>query len=227
MKAMILAAGRGERMMPLTARCPKPLLSVAGKPLIEYHIKKIALAGIKQIVINVSYLGQQIQRWLGDGDQFGVSITYSLEHSPLETGGGIKKILPIMAGEPFLVVNADIWSDMDYKALVSMAFDTDNMSAHLMMVPNPCHHPEGDFGLADDNLLLSTAAHTFTYSGVGLFSEKLFVNSVCQQDRFPLLPLFQHGITNKQITGQVFDGFWCDVGTPQRLQQLEQHLQAE
>ncbi len=223
MKAMILAAGRGERMMPLTATCPKPLLKVDRKPLIQHQIEKLAAASITEIIINTSYLGEQIQTFLGDGSQFNASITFSQEDEILETGGGIEKILPFMEGQPFVVVNGDVWTDLDYQQMQRYCLSSDK-AAHLILIDNPAHNSVGDFSISADNLLLEPNGETYTYSGLGIFSEKLFAGYLKSSAKYPLLPLLKRGIQNKTITAEHYSGFWMDVGTPERLAQLETYL---
>jgi N-acetyl-alpha-D-muramate 1-phosphate uridylyltransferase len=218
MKAMLLAAGRGERMRPLTDHTPKPLLRVGGKPLIAWHLAALARAGVREVVINLSWRGEQIRAALGDGAEFGLRIRYSEEGSPpLETGGGIFQALPLLGPEPFLVVNGDTFTDVDLGALrLSGAAD-----ARLVMVPNPPQHPAGDFVL-DGEALVEGAQARLTYSGIGIFSPALFTG--CQAGRFPLLPLFKRGIAAGRLQGQRHTGLWLDIGTPERLAALNRQL---
>lgn len=217
MKAMILAAGRGERMRPLTDVCPKPLLKVAGIPLIEHHIKKLAAAGIQNIVINHAHLGEQIENHLLDGARFGVNIQYSREKEALETGGGIFQALELLGDQPFLVVNGDVWCEFDYTLLPAIL----NGKAHLVMTENPEHNPEGDFYFSD-GYLNSDHGIKLTYSGIGIYSSAFF--SSCEAGRFPLAPLLREAISENQVTATHYKGFWLDVGTPQRLEYLNQYL---
>ena len=220
MKAMILAAGRGERMRPLTDHTPKPLLPVGGKPLIVWHIEALAGAGIKNIVINHAWLGEQIPRTLGDGSRWGVKIDYSAEGElGLETGGGIFNALPLLGEEPFLLVNGDVFSDINYADLKQRSLAVD-MQAHLYLVDNPEHHPQGDFRLTSSGLVINEPHLTF--AGVSLISPKLFVG--CQADKFPLAPLLRQAMQAGRVTGEKHAGFWLDVGTVQRLQYLEDYL---
>ena len=218
MKAMILAAGRGERMRPLTDRCPKPLLPVAGKPLIVYHIEKLAAADFTELVINVAYRGSQIKQALGDGSEWGVHIEYSEEgKQALETGGGIVHALPLLGSEPFLVVNGDIWTDFDFAELPQVA----ESLAHLVLVDNPEHHPEGDFVL-EGGQVSQTGTPKYTFSGIGVYQPELFKG---QPDAaFPLGPLLRETMDRQQVTGQHYKGHWTDVGTPERLEKLDQQL---
>lgn len=218
MKAIVLAAGRGERMRPLTDRTPKPLLPVAGKPLIAYHLEALARAGIRDVVINLSWLGEQIRERLKEGDEFGVRIRYS-EEGPvaLETGGGIFKALPLLGPEPFLVVNGDTWTDFDLRTLAL----EDGADARLVLVPNPPQHPRGDFGLEGD-FVVERETDRFTYSGIGIFHPSFFGG--CEPGRFPLLPLLKRAIAAGRLKGQIHRGEWFDVGTPERLAALDARL---
>jgi MurNAc alpha-1-phosphate uridylyltransferase len=215
MKAMILAAGRGERMRPLTDSCPKPLLQVAGKALIEYHINALARSGFNELVINHAYLGQQIEDYLGDGSNYGVSISYSREQEALETGGGIFQALNLLGDEPFVLVNGDIWCEYDFKNIPK----TINGLVHLVMIDNPEHNPSGDFYLKNGRLLEcesnDASCIKLTYSGIGVYHPHLF--SSCQAGKFPLAPLLRLAIKNNQVTAEHYSGFWMDIGTPERL----------
>jgi N-acetyl-alpha-D-muramate 1-phosphate uridylyltransferase len=214
MKAMLLAAGRGERLRPITDSVPKPLIRIAGRPLIGYHLAALARAGIREVVINVSWLGAQLRAALGDGAAYGVSITWSDEGPvPFETGGGIFRALPVLGPEHFLVVNADIWTDIDFGAL---SIEPDAW-AHLVLVPNPAHHPRGDFGL-EQGRVIAADTERLTYSGVGLYRPEFFAG--CQPGRFPLLPLLNRAIAARRVRGHVHRGQWSDIGTPQRLADL-------
>jgi MurNAc alpha-1-phosphate uridylyltransferase len=217
MKAMILAAGRGERMRPLTDRLPKPLLPVAGKPLIEYHIQGLARAGIRELVINHAHLGSLLEARLGDGARWGVAIRYSPEGQALETGGGIFHALPLLGEAPFVVVNGDVWCDFDFRRLALAA----GCLAHLVLVDNPPHHPQGDFGLHAGQVQPG-AAGRLTFSGIGLYHPLLFAG--CQAGAFPLAPLLRQAMAKGQVSGERYAGTWIDVGTPARLAQLERLL---
>jgi len=220
MKAMLLAAGRGERLRPITDTLPKPLVPVGGRPLIAWHLTALARAGIREVVINTSWLAAALRAALGDGSEYGVSITWSDEGPvPLETGGGIFRALPLLRPGPFLVVNADIWTDIDFATL---ALEADAL-AHLVLVPNPPHNPRGDFGLEGD-LLVGRRTESFTYSGVGLYRPEFFAG--CTGERFPLLPLLNRGIAARRVRGELHRGAWSDVGTAERLAQLEARLAA-
>lgn len=220
MKAMILAAGRGERMRPLTDHTPKPLLPVGGKPLIVWHIEALAGAGIKDIAINHAWLGEQIPQTLGDGSRWGVKIDYSAEGElGLETGGGIFNALPLLGEETFLLVNGDVFTNLDYAALVERGLAQD-MLAHLCLVDNPEHHPRGDFRLTNSGRVIDQPSLTF--AGVSLISPKLFVG--CEAGKFPLAPLLRKAMLTQQVSGEHHHGFWLDVGTVQRLQYLNDYL---
>lgn len=214
MRAMILAAGKGERMRPLTLTTPKPLIAIAGVPLIEYHLRALAQAGVCEVVINHAWLGEKIEAHLGDGERFGLNITYSRESQPLETGGGIYKALPLLGDAPFIVVNGDIFTDYDFSVLRK---PLDGL-AHLVLINNPEHHLEGDFSL-QENRVLSAGAQTFTYSGIAVLSPKLFAD--CQAGAFKLAPLLRQAIAQGQVSGEHFNGSWIDVGTQERLAAAE------
>jgi MurNAc alpha-1-phosphate uridylyltransferase len=208
---MILAAGRGERMRPLTDTTPKPLLRIGGQMLIEHHVHALARAGITGLVINHAHLGEKIARALGDGSAYGVAIQYSPEgEAALETGGGIFNALPLLGEAPFLVVNADIWTDFDFAGLPQ---DIDTL-AHLVMVDNPPQNPEGDFSLSEGRLAQQGPA-MLTFSGIGIYRPELF--SGCTPGAFPLAPLLRAAMDAGQVTGEHFTGSWFDIGTPERL----------
>lgn len=216
MKAMILAAGRGERMRPLTDRMPKPLLPVVGKPLIVHTIRKLASAGFTDIVINHAHLGKQIEDELGNGRQFGANLRYSAEgEQALETAGGIINALPLLGNDVFLVVNGDIATDFPYHALKRVPVDL----AHLVLVDNPEHHTRGDFGLNGDGFVIENGLEQFTFSGIGLYRPELFSDTPAGVRK--LGPLLRQAIANRRVTGQKYSGFWMDIGTPERLQQLD------
>ncbi len=211
MMAMILAAGRGQRMRPLTDSIPKPLLEVMGKPLIVHHIERLVSAGIKTIVINTGHLGGQIHERLGTGESFGASIKYSDEGDELlETAGGIVKALPLLGSAPFIVTNADIVTDFDYSFLPVQP----GSDARLVMVDNPKHNPDGDFAL-ENNQLHNEGQHRLTYSGIGFFSPLFFKD--CVSGRRPLAPLLRQSAQAGKLTGEHFKGYWRDIGTPERL----------
>jgi N-acetyl-alpha-D-muramate 1-phosphate uridylyltransferase len=217
---MLLAAGRGERMRPLTDAVPKPLLEVGGRPLITWHLAALVRAGIREVVINLSWLGEQLRQALGDGHDFGVSISWSEEGAiPLETGGGIFRALPLLGPHPFLVVNADIWTDIDFGRLHLPPA----AHAHLVLVANPLHHPRGDFGLEGDRVV-NRDSERLTYTGVGVYSPEFFAG--CTAGRFPLLPLLNRAIAASRVRGELHRGQWCDVGTAERLAALSTRLAA-
>jgi MurNAc alpha-1-phosphate uridylyltransferase len=229
MKAMILAAGRGERMRPLTDHTPKPLLIVAGKPLIQWHIEGLQAAGFRDIVINHAWLGEQIEAQLGDGSQFGVRIHYSPEgEHALETGGGIFQALPLLQAkgqtenaqaeeDAFLVVNGDVLTDVDFRQLPTRI----NGLAHLLLVPNPEHHPQGDFVLKDGRVF-DAGEPRLTFSGIGVYRPQLFAG--CEKGAFPLAPLLRQAMQNGEVSGQLHQGRWLDVGTEQRLALAQEWL---
>lgn len=222
MHAMILAAGRGERMRPLTDTLPKPLIPVAGKPLIQWHIEKLAGAGITQIVINHAWLGVLIEQTLGDGRQWGVHIRYSPEAVALETAGGIATALPLLGAEPFLVMNGDIWCDWDPAKAFQIAnqLEQHDKRAWLLLVPNPDHHPEGDFGLIEHNLVREDAQAKHTFSGIGVYQPALFA-SIQAGHAAKLAPVLREAMARQHVIGQLHEGTWIDVGTPARLDTLE------
>jgi len=213
---MILAAGRGERLRPLTDHTPKPLLPVRGKPLVEWHLESLARIGVREVVINLSWLGDRIRAALGDGARWSLRIHYSEEGPvPLETGGGIFRALPLLGAEPFLLVNGDVFTGLDYGAIAPLG----DAHAHLVLVPNPPQHPAGDFCLQDGRIS-DSVGERLTYSGIGRFSPRLFDG--CADGRFPLLPLFRRAMAAGRLGGERYDGFWNDVGTVERLQQVDQ-----
>ncbi|HSH48084.1 MAG TPA: nucleotidyltransferase family protein [Halomonas sp.] len=219
MKAMILAAGLGTRMRPLTDRCPKPLLKVGGKALIVHHLERLAAAGIDEVVINVSYRAEQIIAALGQGDAFGLRIRWSEEPSPLETGGGIRQALPLLGSAPFVLINGDVWSDLDLGRLGSLR---GGELARLVMVDNPAHHPEGDFFLDARGKLHTDGTPRLTYSGVALIDPALVAGQA--PGCFSLAPLLRDAMSQGRVAGHHHRGRWVDVGTPQRLQALDMAL---
>jgi MurNAc alpha-1-phosphate uridylyltransferase len=212
MKAMLLAAGRGERMRPLTDTTPKPLLRIGGQTLIERHIHALARAGITELVINHAHLGEQLVAALGDGHGCGVSIAWSAESGgALETGGGIFNALPLLGEAPFLVVNTDVWTDFPFAGLPA---GIDGL-AHLVMVDNPEHHPGGDFSLSAGRLSQRGPA-MLTFSGIGVYHPALFAG--CSPGAFPLAPLLRRAMDAGQVSGEHYRGVWFDIGTPERLE---------
>ena len=225
MRAMILAAGRGERMRPLTDHTPKPLLQAGGKPLIVWHLEKLAAAGFREVVINHAHLGEQIEAALGDGSKWGLTITYSEEPpGALETAGGIAQALPLLGDAPFLVVNGDVWCDWDFRRARSLA----DRLAHLVFVDNPPQHRLGDFCLDGETVRYAAEANdatgpTLTYAGTGVFSPRFFAG-VTPGTILKLRPLLDAAIARRALTGEHHDGAWVDVGTPERLAELDHHL---
>ncbi|MCF5764988.1 nucleotidyltransferase family protein [Aeromonas veronii] len=219
MKAMILAAGRGERMRPLTDLLPKPLLAVGGKPLIVHHIEKLKVAGVTELVINHAWLGHKLVESLGDGSALGVTIHWSAEESALETAGGIVQALPLLGSKPFLVINGDTWLDLDYHTLVSQPLGDD--LAHLWLVPNPPQHPAGDFALQGGRVMDTPA---FTFSGVGLYDPAAFAGLAGGARK--LAPLLRDWMAQGRVGGSLLAGEWRDIGTVDRLRELDDQLQA-
>lgn len=223
MKAMILAAGLGNRMRPLTLHTPKPLLEVGGKPLMVWHIEKLKAVGVTEIVINTAWLGDKLVAALGDGSQFGVTILWSHEGEGLETAGGIINALPLLGDEPFILVNGDVWTTMNFSSLLN--FQLGDQQAHLVLVENPPQHLKGDF------ILSNGLAYTFeqeqmgealTYSGIAVIAPKMF--SGLEQGKRPLAPLLKQAMLQKQVSAEKMQAIWVDVGTPERLEQLDQQI---
>ena len=222
MKVMILAAGRGERMRPLTDRTPKPLLKVGSMSLIEHHLTSLAAAGLTDIVINLAHLGAQIEQALGDGSAYGLSIAYSNEgENRLETGGGIARALPLLGAAAFMVVNADVYTDYPYAQLASVEL-AEQDQAHLVMVSNPAQHPQGDFFLADGRVS-DQGEPRLTYSGIGLYRAGLVAGQA--EVAFPLAPLLRAAMQAGRVGGEHYAGVWRDIGTPERLAELDAELQ--
>jgi MurNAc alpha-1-phosphate uridylyltransferase len=218
---MILAAGLGTRMRPLTDRCPKPLLPVAGKPLIAHHLERLAAAGITEVLINVSYRAEQIVAALGDGSDVGLAIAWSREATPLETGGGILKALPLLGEAPFLLVNGDIWCDMALSTLDGLSDLGDDL-AHLVLVDNPPHHPVGDFHLDAGGRVHDTGATRLTFAGLSVIDPALVAKQA--PGAFALAPLLRHAMAAERVAGSHYRGAWVDVGTPERLAELDRCL---
>jgi len=219
---MILAAGRGERMRPLTGSTPKPLLEAGGKPLIEWTIERLVRAGFRDLVINVSHLGERIENALGDGRRWDARIRYSREAEPLETAGGIATALPLLGAAPFAVVNGDIYTDFEFAALQSKLHD--GTVAHLVLIDNPPHHPGGDFAL-DDALVTNASAARYTFSGIGVYRPELFAG-VAAGSKAQLAPLLRREIERARVSGQHYPGCWFDIGTPERLAELDRMLRS-
>ena len=230
MKAMILAAGEGRRMRPLTEVTPKPLLKVAGRALIEHHIERLSAAGFDEIVVNVSHLGQQLVDFLGDGSRWRVVISISAEQTPLETAGGIVQALPRLGDAPFLLVNGDVYTDYPFAQLRDAA-PTDK-GAHIVLVPNPDHHPKGDFELQNSSVVhlpstvpAAEGAATATYSGIGIYDPAMFKH--CVPGKRPLKPLLDGAIAENRLSGERYEGLWEDVGTPERLADLNRRFPSD
>lgn len=224
MKAMILAAGRGERMRPLTDLLPKPLLPIAGKPLIQYHLEALCQAGVQDIVINHAWLGHLLPQHLGTGQQFGVRISYSDEGAEgLETAGGIKKALPLLGHAPFIVVNGDVFSDYPYQQLAGQL--TAESLAHLVLVPNPVQHPKGDFGINAQGYAQAEASQCFTFSGIAIYRPEFF-NEVAEGKQ-KLAPYLRQAMQQNKVTAELYQGVWHDIGTVQRMTELSAQLESE
>ena len=221
MKAMLMAAGQGKRMLPLTQNTPKPLLKVGGDSLIERHIKRLAKAGVCDLVINVSHLGQKIQQSLGTGEQLGVNISYSIEPQCLEVGGGIVNALPLLGKDPFLVVNGDIWTDYPFEKLLKAPMGP----LHLVLVPNPAHNSAGDFALSQQGWVQLNGETCYTFSGIGCYHPEQF-------DSYPRQKLTFREILNtmvpkRLVSGELYTGHWFDIGTPERLHALEEYTRQQ
>lgn len=227
MKAMILAAGLGNRMRPLTDHTPKPLLCAGGKTLIEYHLENLQRAGICEVIINLAYLGEKIRAHLGDGKDFGLKIIYSTEPEPLETGGAILHALDLLGTEPFLLINGDVWCVLEFAQFIRQPL-TENQLGHLLLVPNPEFHPHGDFALDNSNRLIDdpnkTHLRRFTFGGISLLKPELITHYPDKRQKFPLVEVLRRAVSNGQLTGELHRGHWSDVGTPVRLQALEGYL---
>ncbi|WP_129140591.1 N-acetylmuramate alpha-1-phosphate uridylyltransferase MurU [Modicisalibacter coralii] len=220
MKAMLLAAGLGTRMRPLTDHCPKPLLEAGGKPLIGHHLERLAALGIHEVVINVSYRAEQIVAALGDGAAYGVTIRWSRETTPLETGGGIRNALPLLGEAPFLLVNGDVWCELDRRWLAPLDGDL----ARLVLVDNPTHHPQGDFSLDPAGRVHAQGEPRLTYAGIALIDPALVAGH--DEAAFKLAPLLREAMDTDRVAGVHHRGHWVDVGTPQRLAELDARLRA-
>ncbi len=221
-QAMILAAGEGRRMRPLTLHTPKPLLPVNGKPLIEYQLARLAEAGITDCIINVAWLGEQIRQALGDGSRYDLRIRYSVEPEPLETGGAINRAMPLLEDAPFLLINADIWLDYPLRRLLEQVGQVED--GHLVLVENPDHNKAGDFTLGEDSrlgLAQSGDSASYTFSGLSLLHPRIVRDYGRRREIFPLLESLTFSIERGGLTGEVFRGQWMDIGTPQRLRELE------
>lgn len=226
MRAMLLAAGRGERMRPLTDTCPKPLLRVGGRMLIEWHLLALARAGIADVVVNHAHLGARIEGALGDGARWNLRIRYSPEGEALETAGGIARALPLLGDGPFVVAASDVFTDFDYSRIHTIAARMldDDLLAWCVLVPNPPHHPAGDFALHDGRLL-ADGEPKLTFSGIGVYRAALF-DGTDPDRKAPLAPLLRAAADARRAGAELFDGRWVDVGTPQRLADLDAQLQS-
>jgi MurNAc alpha-1-phosphate uridylyltransferase len=220
MRAMILAAGRGERMRPLTDAAPKPLLKVGGKSLMQYHIEALAGAGVREIVVNLAWKGTMIREAFGDGAAFGIRILYSDEgDTALETGGGVFKALPMLGVEPFLVVSGDVWTEFDFTKCAARLAAHD--VAHFVLVPNPGFHEKGDFCIVDGRLTEAGGAR-YTYANIGVFRTEFFGG--CTPGKFPLAPLMYDWIRKGRVSGELYEGRWRNLGSPAQLTELDQEL---
>ncbi|KAF1684860.1 mannose-1-phosphate guanylyltransferase [Pseudoxanthomonas broegbernensis] len=228
MRALIFAAGLGERMRPLTDHTPKPLLRAGGKPLIAWHLEKLAAMGVDEVVVNVSWLAARFPEALGDGDRWGLRLRYSHEgDAPLETGGGMLHALPLLGEAPFIAVNGDVWTDFDFARLPREP----RGEAHLVLVDNPVHHPQGDFTLGADGVLAAEGDARLTFAGIGVYRPSLLagwrdtVTGVPgSPPRFKLAPLLRASMARSAVAGERHPGRWTDVGTPQRLDELDRSL---
>ena len=223
MKAMILAAGRGERLRPRTERTPKALIEIGGKPLLAWHLERLRRAGIREAVINVSHLADQITARFGDGEAYGIALRWSHEPQPLETAGGIARARAQLGAAPFLLVNSDVWCDHDFSTLSAM--DLGERLAHLVLIPNPQHNPVGDFSLTGARVGNDTAPR-YTYAGIAVMSPSL-VSTVAPGEKAPLAPLLRSAAAHGAITGELHRGAWHDVGTEERLAKLQAALQGK
>jgi len=220
MKAMILAAGLGTRMRPLTDVIPKPLLPVGDSTLIELHLKKLASAGVNEVVINISHLAEKIEQHLGSGERYGLKIIFSKEEKPLETAGGIKNALHLLGNKPFIVVNGDVWSDYPLTKLVAKANSLGDCLAHLVLVANPEHHPDGDYSIDSTGRVLNkNSERAFTFSGISVLSPSIFEKELTSNR---LAAVFNPLIAEQKISAEIYQGQWLDVGTPERLEVLKQ-----
>ena len=223
MKAMILAAGRGERLRPLTDKVPKPLIEAGGKPLIAWHLERLAAAGCREVIVNVSHLGERIVERLGDGSTWGLRVAISREAQPLETAGGMALARALLGPEPFLVVNGDVYCEVDFSRL--LRFSLGERLAHLVLVRNPAHHPAGDFTL-DAGKVGNAPSPRYTYTGVAVIAPQLFAG-VASGSKAQLAPLLRAAAERLQVGGELFEGTWLDVGTIERLSALEAYLAAK
>lgn len=229
MKVMIFAAGRGKRMAELTDSTPKPMLQAGGRPLISYTVGRLRAAGFNDLVINLAYRGEQIRQYLGDGSAFDVHIRYSEEPQALETGGGIQRALSLLGDEPFLVVNADVWTDYPFQALRDKPHN--GKLGHLVMVENPDYQPTGDFYLDEarvlHNEMPAAGGQRLTYSGISVLHPRLIADYPQRRERFPLVEVLRAAMDQGQLSGERYEGEWRDIGTPERLAELDKKLRAD
>jgi MurNAc alpha-1-phosphate uridylyltransferase len=225
MKAMILAAGLGQRMRPLTDSLPKPMLPAGGKPLLQYHLEALAKIGVREVIINLAYLGDKIRAFVGNGEQFGLNVSYSEEPEPLETAGALLHAFPLLGAEPFILMNGDVWTDYPLETLATYTLQDDE-DAHLVLVPNPEFHPAGDFSPNSQGRLENNPAlPQFTFGGISLIHPRLISTYPQQRNKFPLGEVLRFGIAHNRISAQIYNGGWSDVGTPERLLELDTKLQ--
>ena len=219
---MILAAGYGKRLRPLTETTPKPLLPVSGKPMLQHHIERLSALGVTELVVNTSWLAEQIEDYFGDGHRFGVSIRWSREQQPLETGGGIANALPLLGNEPFLLINGDVWTDFPLRLIRDKKLEA-NTDGWLLLVENPDHNPQGDFALHDHQVTYE-GSPKYTFAGISLLRPQLFPAHPKAEPCFPLRDILRPAINANRIGGEVYTGDWCDVGTVERYQKINQQL---
>ncbi len=224
MKAMILAAGLGQRMRPLTDTIPKPLIPAGGKPLLQYHLEALAKAGVTDVIINLAYLGEKIRAFAGTGEQVGLNIRYAQEPEPLETAGALLNAIDLLGEQPFMLINGDVWTDYPLQQLVQRSVKEDE-DAHLILVPNPDFHPTGDFspntaGKLENNPSLEK----FTFAGISLIHPRLIIRYPNKRLKFPLGEVLRYGIEQGRISAEIYRGNWSDVGTPERLELLDAQL---
>jgi N-acetyl-alpha-D-muramate 1-phosphate uridylyltransferase len=226
MNAMILAAGLGQRMRPLTDQLPKPLLSVGGKPLLQYHLEALKRAGICEVVVNLAYLGDKIQHFVGDGSRFGMKVIYSQEPEPLETAGGLLNALPLLGDEPFVLVNGDVWSDYPLEKLTQVTLKP-TQKAHLVLVANPEFHPHGDFTPNAQGVLVNDPSLLkYTFAGISVMHPDLIRLYPHQRQKFPLGEVLRYEIPKGTVTAEIYTGQWSDVGTPERLFLLDMQIKS-
>jgi MurNAc alpha-1-phosphate uridylyltransferase len=223
-KAMILAAGLGQRMRPLTDNLPKPMLNAGGKPLLQYHLEALSKIGVSHVIINLAYLGDKIRAFVGTGERFGLRVSYSEEPEPLETAGALLHALPLLGDEPFILLNGDVWTNYPLNTLAKYALAADE-DAHLVLVDNPEFHPTGDFSPNHQGRLeVNSALPKFTFAGISLIHPRLISTYPQQRNKFPLGEVLRFAIAQNRISAEVYRGNWSDAGTPERLTQLDLQL---